>query len=92
MEEEKEQMDGRNVSEEASFENNLEKLERVVDELEEGDLPLDDALALYEEGLNAYRNCHTLLKNAETQVMKLSETLEGMLAEEPFEVPEQNEV
>lgn len=73
--------------EEASFEANLRKLENIVSELEQGDLPLDQALELYEQGVGAYRNCHRRLEEAETKVVKLVETLEGELQEEPFEVP-----
>jgi exodeoxyribonuclease VII small subunit len=77
--------------EEASFEANLQQLEEIVSQLEQGDLPLDEALELYEKGVNAYRNCHEKLKSAETKVTKLVETLEGELQEEPFEVPQEKQ-
>ena len=67
------------------FEENLKKLEAIVAELEHGNLPLDRALKLYEEGIGAYKACHQVLQGAETKVMKLVETLEGALKEEPFD-------
>ena len=68
------------------FEENLKNLEAIVAELEQGNLPLDRALKLYEEGMGAYRACHETLQGAEAKVMKLVETLEGALKEEPFDV------
>ena len=70
-----------------SFEENLKRLEQIVSELEQGNLPLDRSLKLYEEGIKAYRTCHEILKRAEAKVLKLVETLEGELKEEPFELP-----
>jgi exodeoxyribonuclease VII small subunit len=70
---------------EPGFEDNLKKLESIVTELEQGNIPLDKAMALYQEGIAAYRACSEALKNAEARVAKLVETLEGELKEEPFE-------
>ena len=83
------QQDARPESEEPGFEQNIEKLEKVVAQLEQGNLPLDEALRLYEEGIQAYRACQGLLKDADERVTKLVETLEGELREEPFDVPEE---
>lgn len=74
-------------AEERSFEQNLELLEGIVSRLEEGNLPLDESLRLYEEGVAAYRHCNKMLADAELKVRKLVETLEGELREEPFEPP-----
>jgi len=72
-----------------SFEADLQKLEEIVHKLEEGNLPLDESLRLYEEGVKAYRRCHGTLSEAELKVRKLVETVEGTLEEEPFEPPAQ---
>jgi len=69
------------------FEGNLKRLEEIVAELEEGNLPLDRSLRLYEEGIGAYRTCQDILQRAQARVTKLVETLEGELKEEPFELP-----
>ena len=71
-----------------SFEENLKRLEQIVAELEQGNLPLDKSLKLYEEGIRAYRSCCELLQQAEARVTKLVQTLEGGLKEEPLESPE----
>jgi exodeoxyribonuclease VII small subunit len=78
------------AAEKPSFEDNLKKLEEIVSELEQGNLPLDRSLRLYEEAISAYRTCHDLLEQAEAKITKLVETLSGELEEEPFEVGEED--
>jgi exodeoxyribonuclease VII small subunit len=73
----------------ASFEEDLKRLEEIVSSLEEGDLELDKSLGLYREGIGAYQRCRKMLDEAELKVKRLVESLEGELAEEPFELPEE---
>jgi len=70
---------------ERSFEEALEALEAKVDELSRGDVPLDRALAAFEEGLALYRLCHELLTKAEQRVTKLVASTEGV-SEEPLPI------
>jgi exodeoxyribonuclease VII small subunit len=53
------------------FETALERLEERVRQLEAGDLSLEAALALYEEGVELARTCHEQLEAAEQRVMAL---------------------
>ncbi|HYS71619.1 MAG TPA: exodeoxyribonuclease VII small subunit, partial [Thermoplasmata archaeon] len=46
------------MTDEPTFEGSLRALEERVDVLSRGDLPLDQALAVFEEGLAFYRRCH----------------------------------
>lgn len=55
-------------TEETSFEKSLKKLEEAVEKLEAGDLPLDDALRLFEEGLKASNACRSRLEDAKQRV------------------------
>jgi len=71
------------MSEEPNFEDTFAALEAKVDALSRGDLPLERALALFEEGLVLYRRCHAILADSEQRVTKLIATAEG-LTEEPF--------
>lgn len=73
----------------ASFERDLQRLEQIVQRLEEGNLALDESLRLYEEGIEAFRRCQKILNEAELKVRKLIRTTEGELREEPFEPPQQ---
>ena len=73
-----------------SFEENLQRLDQAVKRLEEGNIPLDESLQVYEDGIKAFRACRKTLEEAEGKITKLVETLEGELEEEPFEPPEQS--
>ena len=67
------------------FEDHLAALERLVDELETGELTLDDSLQRFEEGVKRLKSCRELLAKAEDRVKVLVRNAEGELSEEPFE-------
>ena len=73
------------MTKEPTFEESLKLLEERVDALSRGDLPLDRALAIFEEGLTLFRRCHAILADSEQRVTKLVAAAEG-LTEEPFPV------
>lgn len=56
------------------FEADLARLDQIVEALESGDAPLDEALKLYEEGVGLIRACSELLEKAEQSVKKLQIT------------------
>lgn len=60
------------LAEPLSFERALERLERIVDELETGELPLEDALAAFEEGVGLSRRCAETLEAAERRIEVLA--------------------
>ena len=55
------------------FEAQYKRLEEAVAKLEEGDLTLEESLALYEDGMKLAKQCQEQLKNAELRVTKLQE-------------------
>ena len=55
------------------FEAAIAELESIVKKLEEGDLPLDQSLALYERGVQLSRFCHARLEDAERRIEILNE-------------------
>ena len=65
-----------------TFEDSLKRLESIVDELEQGSVPLEDAVALYEEGVRLSRLCAERLKAAELRIRKLALDSEGNEEEE----------
>ncbi len=74
----------KNKAQEQSFESSLTSLERIVAHLESGDLPLERALELFEEGVALSRRCQSQLGDAERKVeMLLRER--GELKVVPFE-------
>ena len=70
------------------FEKNLARLDAIVQELEDTDLPLDKALVLYEEGMNLSESCHKQLEEAEGRVEILTKKAGGKVLAEPFAADE----
>ena len=68
-----------------SFEAALTKLETIVDSMEQGEVPLADLLAKYEEGTKLLKVCETRLKDAELKIEKLKGTKDGATTFEAFE-------
>jgi len=66
-----------------SFEASLEELEKVVKELEGGELPLERSLELFERGVSLSEACRKQLEAAETRVEILLRK-EGKISAEPF--------
>lgn len=66
--------------EELSFEQAMEQLEKITARLEEGDVPLEEALEEYKRGMELSAICHSKLKKAEDELAKLV-TNEG---DQPF--------
>ena len=60
-----------------SFEQALEALERIVDDLERGDVPLDQSIRIYERGEALKAHCDRLLKSAEDKVEKIRLSRDG---------------
>lgn len=60
-----------------SFEKALEALEKIVDDLERGDVPLDQSIRIYERGETLKAHCDRLLKAAEDRVEKIRLSREG---------------
>ena len=54
-----------------SFEQSMARLDEIVRHLEKGDMPLNDSLALFEEGTALIRSCEKQLDEAEQNVVKL---------------------
>ena len=67
------------------FEDALQRLEQIVDELEGGDLALDDSLKVFEEGVALARRCAKYLEEAEKRIELLTKDDSGLLKAEPFE-------
>jgi exodeoxyribonuclease VII small subunit len=63
-----------------NFETSLDELERVVKELEQGDLPLERSLELFETGMRLSADCKRLLEEAESRVEILTKRGSEMIA------------
>lgn len=73
-----------------TFENAMKRLEAIVQELESGDLALDEALKRFQEGVKLSKFCSKKLDETEKKVSILLKDEEGNVREEPF-LPESSE-
>jgi exodeoxyribonuclease VII small subunit len=73
-----------------AFEQSLARLEEIVRKLESANLPLDEAMKLFEEGMQLSRDCQKQLEQAEARVEILLKKAGGEMAAQPFE-PESDE-
>ncbi|MEO6829510.1 MAG: exodeoxyribonuclease VII small subunit [Acidobacteriaceae bacterium] len=71
----------------ASFEESLKQLESIIGKLERGDLPLEESVRLFEEGIQLATTCKTDLETAEGKVQMLLKQQDGTLKPVPFPVP-----
>jgi len=67
-----------------NFEQSLKKLEQIVEEIESGSLPLEQALKKFEAGVKLSEECTTLLNDAEKKVRILMKDKNGGYSDEPF--------
>lgn len=70
-----------------SFEEQMESLEKIVGELEKGDLNLDDSVEKFEEGIKISKECNKILQEAEKKITMLVNE-DGKTKEENFETEE----
>lgn len=69
----------------ATFEENMSRLEKIVQSMERGDVSLEESLKLFQEGTALVRDCGKLLDEAELQVSKIAVGDDGSPVEEAFE-------
>ncbi len=69
----------------ATFEAGLDELERIVKEMESGDLPLERSLELFEKGMSLSDACRKQLEEAETRVEKLLDRGNGRVDAQPHD-------
>ena len=72
------------MKEEKTFEENIELLEKIVNELEKGELNLDDSVSKFEEGIKISKECNEILEKAEKKITILLNK-DGEMQEEDFE-------
>ncbi len=68
-----------------TFEQSMARLDEIVHHLESGDMPLNDTLALFEEGTALVASCSKMLDEAEQKVVKLKKGADGSPLELPFD-------
>ena len=68
----------------ATFEQNMQRLEQIVRTMERGDVPLDASLKLFQEGTDLIGACAKLLDEAQFKVMKITAGNDGKPVQEDF--------
>lgn len=68
-----------------NYEEMLGELESIVQQLEKGELPLDESLALFQKGIELSQSCNQRLDQIEKKISVLLEDKDGTLREEDFE-------
>lgn len=69
-----------------TFEESMQRLELIVRKMEQGDVPLEESLKLFQEGTELVRKCSELLENAKLQVKLVVNGPDGLPVEEDFRV------
>ncbi|HET8675395.1 MAG TPA: exodeoxyribonuclease VII small subunit [Blastocatellia bacterium] len=77
------------MAEEKSFESSLRELERIVEQLEAGDLPLEQSLDLFEQGVRLSRECQRRLDEAEQKVEILLKGDDGTIRTVSYDEPDE---
>ncbi len=70
---------------EPKFEAAMERLEKIVEEMESGEMPLEDALKKYEEGVGLARFCTDKLNEVQKKIEVLKKDADGKVCRMPFE-------
>lgn len=70
---------------EIKYEDALKKLEKIVEDLEKGDLSLDDALKKYQEGIELSRICNQRLESAKKKIDLLTKNKKGEFELKPLD-------
>jgi exodeoxyribonuclease VII small subunit len=76
---------------EMKFEESLKKLEKIVDDLEKGDLSLDEALKKYQEGIELSRQCASKLESAKKKIDLMVKNKKGDFEFKPFDEEQDEE-
>lgn len=71
-------------TDELNFEEVMEQLEKIIQELEKGELNLDDSIKKFEEGMLLSKKCNQFLEVAEKKITKLIKETDGTISEENF--------
>ena len=77
---------------EQGFEESLEKLESIVDNIESGDLSLDESIVKYEEGMKLSKFCTSKLNDIQRKVEILVKDSSGEIETKPFDEPKEEKI
>lgn len=71
-----------------TFEESLAKLEDIAEQIEQGEIGLEESISRYEEGMNLVKHCRDVLEKAELRIQKIQEKADGTLETRNMKMPE----
>ena len=81
----------KNDASELSFEDSIKQLKGIVASIEQGEIPLQDSLEQYEQGMSLIKHCRGILQQAEQRIEKISKVEPDTSAEAAAETDAQDE-
>src|SRR3954463_6430825 len=75
---------------ELNFESAMDRLEKIVEQMESGKLPLEDLIVRYEEGMKLVKTCQERLANAEQKIEIITRNSAGKAVVQEFEPPQES--
>lgn len=72
-----------------TFEQNMNRLEQIINMLEKGEAQLEESLSLFEEGVKISKDCMSILDSAEQKIKLLTENENGTYSEKDFTTDEE---
>lgn len=73
------------------FEDAMKRLEDIVNDLDSGDLSLEESLKVFEEGMKLIKFCSGKLEEADQKITRLVQESDGEFSRQPFEIEEKDE-
>ncbi len=74
-----------------TYEQAYEHLEQIVQQIEQGQVGLEESVARYEDAMKLIAHCRRILQQAEQKVLQLQQNSEGRARLEPFQLPSESE-
>ncbi len=71
-----------------SYEQAYDQLQEIVQQIEQGQVGLEESVARYEDAMKLIAHCRRILKQAEQKVLQLQQNSQGHVSLEPFQVPQ----
>ena len=73
-----------------TFEEALQQLETIAEQIEEGEIGLEESITKYEQGMALVKQCREILSKAEHKIQQVQERADGTLKTTPLERPEES--
>jgi exodeoxyribonuclease VII small subunit len=74
-----------------SYEQAYEQLQEIVQQIEQGQVGLEESVARYEDSMKLIAHCRRILAQAEQKVLELQQNAQGQSALEPFQMPQERD-